>query len=104
MLEMLFELTKDMWYEPMEKFVDIVYNAAEIIPLIDTENCVEFGTNNSQTLLIYDIVDNRKHIKYSCSITHIFDKLVIQNVYSKDGKIYEYDFDKIYDELEVMEN
>lgn len=65
----------------------------------------EFGTLNGQELLIYEIdpADNRKHIKYSCSITHIYGKLVLQNVYSADGKLYEYDFDRIYDELSKEE-
>lgn len=104
MLELLRALTANMWFEPMENFEQLVYNAAEILPVIEAEKCVEFGTNNGQELLIYEIdpADNRKRIKYSCSITHIFGKLILQNVYSRDGKLYEYDFDKVYDELKSM--
>lgn len=105
MLEMLRELTASMWFEPMQNFAQLVYNAAEILPVIEAEKCVEFGTINGQELLIYEIdpADNRKRIKYSCSITHIYGKLVLQNVYSADGELYEYDFDRIYDELSKEE-
>ena len=95
MLETLRTLTADMWSAPMEKFMPMVYNADEILPLI-SENCKSFGTNNGQELLIYD---DQNKVKYSCSMTEIFGELVLENVYSADGKIYEYDFDKIYDEL-----
>ena len=104
MIGMLNELTKGMWFEPMSKFSQIVYNADEIIPLIDYDDCVEFGTNNGQELLIFDEVNGRKHIRYSCSMTTIFDELVLQNVWDKNGQVYEYDFDAIYDELAKKHN
>lgn len=99
MLEMLMQLTSNMWFMPMEKFSEVVYNAAEILPVIDAENCVEFGTTNGQELLIYTMHDDGKHIEYSCSIKEMFGKIVLENCYSKDGNLYEYDFDEIWDEL-----
>lgn len=104
MLNNLYELTKGMWFEPMDKFSDVVYNADEIIPVIDYDECVEFGTNNGQELLIYDEVNGRKHIRYSCSMTTIFDELVLTNVWDKSGQLYECDYDAIYDELAEKNN
>lgn len=95
----LVSLTKGMWFEPMNKFKSVVYNADEIIPKIDFDSCVEFGTNNGQELIIYDKQDGRKHIRYSCSMTTMFDKLVITDVWDKSGCVYECDWDVIYDEL-----
>ena len=45
--------------------------------------------------------DGRKHIKYSCMFTKIYDEIVIQNVYSNNGKEFEYDFSKTFDEIEA---
>ena len=104
MVNMLYDLTQNMWFEPMNKFSDIVYNADEIIPVIDFDDCVEFGTNNGQELLIYDEVNGRKHIKYSCSMTTIFDELVITDVWDENGQVYECDYDAIYDELAEKNN
>lgn len=104
MIGMLNELTKGMWFEPMSKFSQIVYNADEIIPLIDYDDCVEFGTNNGQELLIYDEVNGRKHIRYSCSMTTIFNELVLTDVWDNNGQVYECDYDAIYDELAKKHN
>ena len=104
MVNMLYDLTQSMWFEPIDKFSEVVYNADEIIPVIDLDDCVEFGTNNGQELLIYDEVNGRKHIKYSCSMTTIFDELVITDVWDKNGQVYECDYDAIYDELAEKNN
>ena len=100
----LVSLTKGMWFEPMSKFKSIVYNADEIIPKIDFNSCVEFGTNNGQELIIYDKQDGRKHIRYSCSMTTMFDELVITDVWDKSGCVYECDWDAIFDELAEKNN
>lgn len=102
MLQMLAELTKGWFFEPMEKFKDFFYNGEEVAKLIELGGCVEFGSTNGQTFTIYDTVENRKHIRYECCFTTIFDIPVIQNVYGDNGKLYEYDFDKCYDELEAV--
>ena len=94
------ELTKGTWFAPMSEFSDIVYNADEIIPVIDYDSCVEFGTFNGQELLIYDIVDGRKHIRYSCSMKTIFDKLILTDVWDSTGIIYKCDYDSLWNNLE----
>lgn len=97
MLQMLSELTKGWFFESIEKFSVYFINASEVIKKIDISNCVEFGSTNNQTFNIYDISDGRKHIKYSCCFTTLFDLPVIQNVYAADSKLlYEYDFEKWY--------
>lgn len=99
MLQMLTELTKGWFFEPMEKFKNFFFNGEEVARLIDLDGCVEFGSTNGQTFIIYDTVRNLKHIRYECYFTTVFDIPVIENVYSENGKLYEYDFDKCYDEL-----
>ena len=100
----LLYLTHNMWFEPMSKFSQTIYNADEIIPLIDFDECVEFGTLNGQTLLIYDMHGDRKHIKYSCSMTTMFDQIVLTDVWDENGQIYACDWDAIWDELAKKNN
>ena len=100
----LLYLTHNMWFEPMSKFSQIIYNADEIIPLIDFEECVEFGTLNGQELLIYDMHGDRKHIKYSCSMTTMFDQIVLTDVWDENGQVYACDWDAIWDELAEKNN
>lgn len=100
----LLYLTHNMWFEPMSKFSQTIYNADEIIPLIDFEECVEFGTLNGQELLIYDMHGDRKHIKYSCSMTIMFDEIVLTDVWDENGQIYACDWDAIWDELAEKNN
>jgi hypothetical protein len=100
LLQNIVEVTKGTWFAPMSDFSKIVYNADEIIPVIDFDACIEFGTFNGQELLIYDEVDGRRHIRYSCSMTTMFDKLVLTDVWDSTGKIYECDWDAIWNELE----
>ena len=60
----LMYLTQNMWFEPIDMFPDVIYNGDEIMNVVDLSDCVEFGTNNGQELLIYDTTsDGRKHIK-----------------------------------------
>ena len=97
MLQMLSELTKGWFFKPMEKFKDYFINASEVLEKINVSDCVEFGSTNNQTFNIYDISDSRKHIKYSCCFTTLFDFPVVQNVYDINGKLlYEYDFETWY--------
>ena len=101
----LLYLTQNMWFEPIDKFSDVIYNGAEIMNSVDLSDCVEFGTNNGQEILIYDTTsDGRKHIKYSCSTTTMFDELVITDVWDDSGCVYECDWDAIWDELAAINN
>ena len=98
MLQMLAELTKGWFFMPMSEFEDYFLNGAEVLKAIDANGCVEFGTTNGQEILIYDLADNgRKHIRYSCSFTELFNLPVIENAYSKQGNEYScFNYDKWY--------
>lgn len=101
----LMYLTQNMWFEPIDMFADVIYNGDEIMNVADLSDCVEFGTNNGQELLIYDTTsDGRKHIKYSGSLTTVFDELIVTHLFSKSGKVYEADYDAIWDELAAVNN
>lgn len=100
----LLSLAHGMWFEPMDKFSQVIYNADEIIPLIDFDQCVEFGTLNGQELLIYDMHGDRKHIRYSCSMTTMFDEIVLTDVWDENGQVYACDYDAIWDELAEKNN
>ena len=103
MLQMLNVLTEGMLFAQMEKFENFFINGAEVLAEIDTSGCIEFGTTNGQTIIIYDLAeDGRKHIRYECCFSILFDLPVIQNVYGRDGKLYEYKFDKWYHRAETM--
>ena len=105
MVSMLNELTKGWWFYPINKFQSVVYNAEDMLRYIDISDCVEFGTTNGQEVLIYDLSeDGRKHIKYSCSMTTVFNEVVLENAYSDAGLEYEADMDAIWDELSAKNN
>ena len=94
MLNMLLSLTKNMWFKPMSEFDSSFYNAEEIKQAITLENCIEFGTNNGQELLIYALDEsNSKYIKYSCCYTTLYDIPFITDIFSKEGKHYTLDRD-----------
>ena len=95
MLNMLLSLTKNMWFKPMSEFDSSFYNADEIKQAITLENCIEFGTNNGQELLIYALDEsNSKYIKYSCCYTTLYDIPFITDIFSKEGKHYTLDRDR----------
>ena len=98
MLQMLAELTKGWFFMHMSEFEDYFLNGAEVLKAIDANGCVEFGTDNGQEILIYDLAnDGRKHIRYSCSFTELFNFPIIENAYSKQGNEYTgFNYDKWY--------
>lgn len=100
MLNMLRSLTSNMWFMPMEKFNEYFYNGAEISEAVNLSGCVEFGTNNGQEILIYDLMEGQKHIRYSCSYTEIYKHPVITHMFNKDGKVYEYAYNRIAHDIE----
>ena len=94
MLNMLKALTSNTWFMPMEKFNEYFYNGKEISETVDLTGCVEFGTNNGREILIYDIEEGQKHIRYSCSYAEIYKQPVITHVFNKAENVYEYDYDR----------
>ena len=102
-VNMLAELTKSSFFYPMEKFTEVIGNHEDVLKHINISDCVEFGTFNGQVLLIYNISDNgRKHIKYSCSMTTMFDMVVLENAYSSNEKCFEFDYDNTFDFIESL--
>lgn len=99
MLEMLKELTKGTWFSGMENFSEYVYNAEEIKAHINMENCIEFGTYNGQELLIYADDGDGKRVRYSCTMTAMYGKVVLENAYDKTGKVYQADVDAIEEQI-----
>lgn len=101
MLEMLLNLTENQCTCKPEQLAEVIYNGAEVAEAIDLSDCVEVFKANSQEILIYGIgEDSRKYVKYSCSVTEIYDQLVISSVWGRDEEVYHYDYDKIYNSMQ----
>ena len=98
MLQMLAELTKNWFFFPMSEFSKYILNGEEVLKAIDATDCIEFGTFNRQQLIIYDLsADDRKHIRYSCTMTTFYDYIVLEDAYSQNGNEYtDFNWDKWY--------
>ena len=98
MLQMIAELTKGWFFLPMSDFTKLILNGEEVLKAIDATDCIEFGTFNRQQLIIYDLsADGRKHIRYSCTMTTLYDYIVLENVYSQNGNEYtDFNWEKWY--------
>ena len=99
----LLELTKGSFFYKIENLKDIVANTEDFIDCLDLTDCVGFGTHNGQEMLIYNTNEGRRHIKYSAMFTRFFGKIVLQNIYSDAGKVFEFDFSKTFDRMEELE-
>jgi len=93
----------DLGEKSIDELSSVYHNGQEVAETIDLSSCVSFWPYNSQETLIYDLVDiERKHIKYSCNVTEICNKPVILSIYDKDGMVYESNYNKLYDEIEII--
>lgn len=98
----LVSLTDTWFFYKIEQLKNVIANYDDFIGSIDVSDCIEFGTYNGQEILIYNEVSGRKHIKYSAMFTRFFDMIVIQNIYSEAGKVFEFDFDSTFDKIECQ--
>ena len=93
----------DLGEKSIDELSSVYHNGQEVAKTIDLSSCVSFWPYNNQELLIYNLSeDNRKHIKYSCNVTEIYNKPVILSIYDKDGMVYESSYNKLYDEIEII--
>ena len=96
-LDLLVGLTEGMFSYPMEKFSEFFYNGHEVEETVNLTDCTKFANYHTafQTVEIYR--DNK--IVYSCSVTKIYDIPIITHVFAHDGKIYEVNYNRLYEEM-----
>lgn len=96
-LDLLLNLTENMFSLPIENFSELFYNGDEVEKTVNLTECTTFA--NYQTVFqTCEIYAGRK-IVYSCSVTKIYDIPVITDIFKNGGKVYEADMKKLYEEM-----
>ena len=103
MFELLTALSVIAFSLPMENFAEFFYNGTAILKTGILIGCIEFGTNNGQEILIYEIAeDGRKRTRFSCSYAEIYGQKIITHIYGKSGLVYQSDYNTMCKEIEEI--
>lgn len=96
-LDLLVNLTENMFSLPIENFSEFFYNGDEVEKTVNLTECTTFA-NYQTAFQSCEIYAGRK-IVYSCSVTKIYNIPVITDIFKNGDKIYEADMKKLYDEM-----
>lgn len=96
-LDLLVNLTENMFSLPMENFSEFFYNGDEVEKAVNLTECTNFA-NYQTAFQSCEIYAGRKII-YSCSVTKIYDIPVITDIFKNGDKVYKAAMEKLYNEM-----
>lgn len=96
-LDLLVNLTENMFSLPIENFSEFFYNGNEVEKTVNLTECTNFA-NYQTAFQSCDIYAGRKII-YSCSVTKIYNIPVITDIFKNGEKVYEADMEKLDNEM-----
>jgi hypothetical protein len=96
-LDLLVNLTENMFSLPIENFSEFFYNGDEVEKTVNLTECTTFA--NYQTVFQSCNIYAGRKIVYACSITKIYDIPVITDIFKNGERVYEADMEKLDNEM-----
>ena len=96
-LDLLVNLTENMFSLPIENFSEFFYNGNEVKKTVNLTECTNFA--NYQTVFQSCEIYAGRKIVYSCSVTKIYDIPVITDIFKNGKRVYEADLEKLDNEM-----